>query len=318
MSRITIAIVTRNRSADLKYCLKILIPQLTRSEDILIVDNDSTDDTKRVVQTYAQKTSTKISYVFEKQTNISLCRNKALKESKGSWIAFIDDDCIPTKQWASSLRLAIKRFNSAAAIAGPNYPYDTKNSYSLATGFLYDFWTALNTQGDVIKNYEMLDTKNILYNKAFLKRNTIYYDTTLPLGEDCDLGIQIERKKGKAYYYLPMQVLHKHPSSATKYFISQLAYSLSAVKILEKWHPRTTVFAQKISTVSFLYHYRNHLRRADNVVHVYILILVTFAINNILFPIYSIPLFRSLLRPLTNAVFFLYLRRNKLSTTTAR
>lgn len=309
MSHITVAIVTRNRSISLSRCLHSLAPQMASSDEILVIDNNSADSTKKVIRSYKQKTVARLVYYQEKQIGISLCRNRAVEKSHGRWIAFIDDDCVVTKNWAEHMRRSFTYHPDAAAIAGPNKPQDKRNPYSLATAFLYDFWSTLSLKGNKIYNYEMLDTKNVAYRKSFLLKNAIRFDPALPLGEDCDVGIQIEKKGGKAYYNQHLAVLHQHPTSIKRYTITQLAYSLSAVQILIKWHPRKTKFAKNISLFSFLYQYKKNLKYAGSVPIFYIVVIMTLAVNKILFFIYSFDFFRRVLAPITKRVLSAYANR---------
>lgn len=59
--------------------------------ELIIVDDCSTDSTDVVVQKYLN--DTRIRY-YQNETNCgaAISRNKALKEAKGKWIAFLDSD----------------------------------------------------------------------------------------------------------------------------------------------------------------------------------------------------------------------------------
>lgn len=60
--------------------------------EMIIVDDCSNDDTENVVAEF-QKTDSRIKYLRnESNQGAALTRNKALREAKGRWIAFIDSD----------------------------------------------------------------------------------------------------------------------------------------------------------------------------------------------------------------------------------
>ena len=69
--------------------------------EIIIVDNNSKDNTPRIIKKY------KVVCLNEKKQSSYAVRNKGIKESKGNILAFIDGDCIPDKDW---LKNAIKHF----------------------------------------------------------------------------------------------------------------------------------------------------------------------------------------------------------------
>ena len=65
--------------------------------ELLIVDDCSTDNTDEIVASFKDD---RIRYFHnEKNSGAALTRNKALREAKGEWIAFLDSDDLwaPTK-----------------------------------------------------------------------------------------------------------------------------------------------------------------------------------------------------------------------------
>jgi glycosyltransferase involved in cell wall biosynthesis len=57
--------------------------------EILVIDNNSTDDTQATVNKFE---SLGIRYIFEERTCLSHARNRGAKEAKGEWLCYIDDD----------------------------------------------------------------------------------------------------------------------------------------------------------------------------------------------------------------------------------
>jgi glycosyltransferase involved in cell wall biosynthesis len=83
---ITIAICTYNREELLKHCLDSLLPQLNDKVEILVIDN-GTQKVKSLADKYPS-----VKYVSEPNTGLSYARNKAIKEARGKWLLYIDDD----------------------------------------------------------------------------------------------------------------------------------------------------------------------------------------------------------------------------------
>lgn len=71
------------------------------SWEILVVDNNSTDNTAKIVQEYQANWSKThpIRYYFESEQGIAFARRCAIKNAKGSLIGFLDDDNLPTPNW---------------------------------------------------------------------------------------------------------------------------------------------------------------------------------------------------------------------------
>lgn len=67
-----------------------VLNQTHQNWELIIVDDCSKDDTDRVV---AQFSDTRIRYLKnEKNSGAAVSRNKALREAKGRWVAFLDSD----------------------------------------------------------------------------------------------------------------------------------------------------------------------------------------------------------------------------------
>ena len=71
--------------------IECVINQTYKDWELLIVDDCSTDDTDEVVSRYL--TDSRIKYLKnEKNCGAALTRNRALREARGEWIAFLDSD----------------------------------------------------------------------------------------------------------------------------------------------------------------------------------------------------------------------------------
>lgn len=97
--QVTVAICTRNRTNDLKLCLDALMKLPQKGQEILVVDNDpSNDDTKKLVQQYAS-----VKYVVEKRRGLDFARNRAIQEASNDIVAFTDDDALVDPDWLEAL-----------------------------------------------------------------------------------------------------------------------------------------------------------------------------------------------------------------------
>jgi len=86
------------------------------------VDNDVNETAKSVVETYKQKSSFNIQYFVEPEQNISLARNKAVKNAKGNFIALIDDDEYPGPTWLLNFYKVLEEVK-ADGVLGPVVPH---------------------------------------------------------------------------------------------------------------------------------------------------------------------------------------------------
>jgi glycosyltransferase involved in cell wall biosynthesis len=113
-----VIVCTHNRAHRLEQTLNSL-QQMTVPFDLpwelIIVDNNSSDNTKKVIDNFINKSSLKIKYVFERNQGLSHARNMGIQEASGNIIAFTDDDCIVDRYWITSIS---KEFHADESIVG--------------------------------------------------------------------------------------------------------------------------------------------------------------------------------------------------------
>ncbi|SEA07976.1 Glycosyltransferase involved in cell wall bisynthesis [Eubacterium aggregans] len=87
---VSIIMPSWNTGAFIAESIQSVINQTYRQWELIIVDDCSTDNTDEVVSTFNDD---RIKYLKnEKNSGAALTRNKAIREAKGEWIAFLDSD----------------------------------------------------------------------------------------------------------------------------------------------------------------------------------------------------------------------------------
>lgn len=125
---ISIAICTYNRADLLQHTLNSL-RQLNVSEqtcwEVLVINNRCTDHTEAVVQQHSNDLP--IRHVREEEQGLSQARNRAIRESTGEVILFIDDDVLVDPEILNAYLEAACRWPSAGFFAGSVFPwYETE------------------------------------------------------------------------------------------------------------------------------------------------------------------------------------------------
>lgn len=106
MTDFTVAIRTYNSEASLPRVLDKLKTQV-RVEDIkleiIIVDNNSSDRTCEIIQDYQDNWNLPypLKYYCEPHQGAVFTRQRAIKEAKGNFVGFLDDDNVPNDDWIS-------------------------------------------------------------------------------------------------------------------------------------------------------------------------------------------------------------------------
>ncbi len=87
MPRVSIIIPTFNCARFIARTIDSVLNQTYRDYEIIVVDDGSSDDTANIVDDYGE-----VKYFYQSNCGVSAARNRALKESTGELIAYLDAD----------------------------------------------------------------------------------------------------------------------------------------------------------------------------------------------------------------------------------
>lgn len=121
MIELTVAICTYNGAARLPQVLDGLVAQIDTESfvwEIIVIDNNSRDRTADVVHQYQGWCTHPIHYYFEAQQGLAFARRLAIKKAQGDWVAFLDDDNIPSPNWVSAVYAFAQSHPQAGAYGG--------------------------------------------------------------------------------------------------------------------------------------------------------------------------------------------------------
>lgn len=178
-NHITVCICTFKRSGFLERLLCELDCQITEelfTYSVVVVDNDRMASAQNVIQSFRQKSKLEVQYFVEPEQSIALARNKAVENARGDFIAFIDDDEFPCKDWLLNLYKAYRNLN-ADGILGPVLPhYENDPPVWIIKGRFHERpshktgtvlpWTLTRT-GNVLLKRDLFDGKESMFRIEF-------------------------------------------------------------------------------------------------------------------------------------------------------
>lgn len=112
----SIIVCTYNRAESLRdtlHALKALQPAPGRAWEVIVVDNNSKDHTKAVVQE-AQRAWPLLRYEFEGAQGLSHARNHGIARARGEVILFTDDDVLPEPEWLETTLAGLQSYGADA------------------------------------------------------------------------------------------------------------------------------------------------------------------------------------------------------------
>ena len=118
---VTVAVCTRDRTADLAICLEALCQLDYPNLDFLVIDNaPSNDANERLVR----ENYSNVRYICEPRPGVSWARNRAIIEARGEIIACADDDVVVDPGWVRALAQVFADNREVMAVTGLIVPYE--------------------------------------------------------------------------------------------------------------------------------------------------------------------------------------------------
>src|SRR6266478_3372882 len=119
MIKISAIICTFKRPDYLRHALRSLCNQTLDRDafEIIVVDNAVEAETEHVVKRFQSET-VHLRYVTEKEVGLSRARNKGLKEARGRYIAYMDDDARADEHWLEALVRTFELKSPGSAAVG--------------------------------------------------------------------------------------------------------------------------------------------------------------------------------------------------------
>lgn len=175
-AHICVCICTYKRPELLKGLLKKLQHQKTGdvfTYSIIVVDNDDQLSADNVVKEIKKESIVTIEYYAETERNIALARNTAVKNAKGNFVAFIDDDEFPDDDWLFNLIKTGYDYN-AECILGPVKPFFAEIPPTwILKGKLCDRPTY---KTGTVLHWAETRTGNVLFNKNIFNEKDNIFD----------------------------------------------------------------------------------------------------------------------------------------------
>lgn len=259
---LTVAIPTYNGAERLPAVLEHLRAQIVPGSwrwEILIVDNNSQDETARVVQSWQStwELDVPLRYCFEPRQGLAYARMKAVEKGAGTLIGFLDDDNWPSQSWVV-----------AACQFGQDHPQVGAFGSQIQAEFEQpppDYFKAVQSFL-VIRNYSnqpkpyQPETLRLPAGAGLVVRKQAWLDSmpAQPLrtqrgGNDYEISLHMHRQGWQIWHNPAMQIAHHIPAKRVEPdYLRGLAfqYGLCTTELLmiaaNPWH-RPFILARNLA-----------------------------------------------------------------------
>jgi GT2 family glycosyltransferase len=173
---LSVVISTRDRPHLLERCLEALASQVRKPDEVVVVDDCSRTPVESLVRAAAGDLPVKVMRVKGGSVGPPVARNRGWRATSAKFVAFTDDDCRPSPEWALNL---LQNADENSVIVGRTIPDPTAGPAL----------SALDRSMEVEGEDGRFSTCNICYPRKLLEA-TGGFDPAFghSFGEDTDLG----------------------------------------------------------------------------------------------------------------------------------
>jgi glycosyltransferase involved in cell wall biosynthesis len=308
----TVAIPTYNGAKRFPQVLDRLLTQTGLENinwEIIVVDNNSYDNTFEIIQKYQKNcnrynSNFQLKYCLETEQGITFARLRAVSEAKGKFIAFLDDDNLPAPDWVLQSYLFGKEHPQAGAWSGQIHgAFEVKppENFSRIQAFL-----AIREHG---QEPYLFDADNLILppGAALVIRKQAWRESVpqqlslkgrigklMVSGDDLEILLHLHKSSWEIWYNPVMHVDHQIPHwRLEKDYLMNLArgcglciFQLRLINA-KNWQKPILIFRTILGNLRrILYHLIKYRGQLEN--NIIALFEIEFYLSSMLSPFYSL------------------------------
>lgn len=245
---------------------------------------------------------------ISKNPNPAFKRNLGAKLSKGNYLAFLDDDSYPHRNWLKNAFKIINKYKNITAVCGPCLTPPKDNIYQQASGLVWGSFLGSGGAGtyrNKIAKARFVDdfpSVNLIVNKEdFFKVKG--FDTHHWPGEDTILCLNLTKKLNKKILYHPSIKVYHHRREVIKKHLQQITrYALHRGLFARIYPENSRKIGYFLPSIFFLYIITLPLSKFYYPLYLYLILLFI----NLLINLFTNSLICSLLAMITIPATHLY------------
>ncbi|MEO6197796.1 MAG: glycosyltransferase family A protein [Dehalococcoidia bacterium] len=248
---VSVIVPTRNRADSLRQLLHSLSAQVYPAAriEVIVVDNESTDETEMIVGQAAAVAPFAIHYLRKQNDGPAASRNRGAEMATGDILAFTDSDCIPSPGW---VRTAIAAFKpEVGVVCGPIHPLEIGQEQPFFTHQIH----LVNREDGLYPTANVFYRRHVFLELGGFDEDMRAYSWGQPVGgDDTMMGWRVRRAGHTSQFADGAVVFHQAtPVSPRAYLFSTLA-----AQIL----PKLVVTIPELRETCFYHRYFLHKQSA--------------------------------------------------------
>jgi len=224
---ITVVIPAYNARATLGRALDSVLAQTRPADEIIVVDDGSTDDSVKIASRYCTHGLRLLS--LSERRGASAARNAGIVAATGTWIAFLDadDEWLPSKLERQVTAIDMNPGTSFVFCASEELTADGK---ALGDTFRNGIVTSGNEAWKALLACNFIATPTVMASRALLMKLG-GFDETLKVAEDQDMWIRLALAGPPVYVRDSLVRVHVQSKSLSSWSLAdQYVYTLPMIK----------------------------------------------------------------------------------------
>lgn len=208
---VSVVIPAYNEQEVIDQCLQSLVQQDYGNFIVEMIDDESTDSTKKIIQSYVDRYPERVVLHSYGKVGPGKARNLTCKNSKADVFAFTDADCFAESNWLSEIVKAISLEN-VGSTGGPHLAPQESTAFQRS---LEGFFKLSSPGMDFYKGPEgeIRETPhnplcNVAYQASLFRELNGFKEDLFP-GEDVEMDLRV-RQKGYRITFNPKAIVYHH------------------------------------------------------------------------------------------------------------
>jgi glycosyltransferase involved in cell wall biosynthesis len=188
---LTIVIPAYNEQSYLKACLDSIADQTIMPAEVIVVDNNSSDETVKIASEYSF-----VKILQEPNQGVFFAARRGFNAAKSDIIGRIDADTLLPAEWVETVLVHFQKEN-VAALTGPVSYYDMPLPHS---NYWFDHLMRAMTYNLAYDNSPFLYGSNLAIRRSVWRRIQSRLCTQQDIHEDIDLAIHVKDEGHEIIY----------------------------------------------------------------------------------------------------------------------
>lgn len=203
----SIIIPAYNEERFIRQCLESIVSQSCRPElyEVIVIDNGSTDATVEIAGQFA------VTVLIDTEKTVSGLRNLGASHAQGDVLAFVDADCIVSRNWLEQAMAHVDHDGVAMWGSAPLPP--------AKANWIYDTWAVVRLKHRTAGDIDWLESMNMFVRReAFLSIGG--FDESLETCEDVDISYRV-KTHGRIVSDPRISVVHLGEAASLRVFFKK-------------------------------------------------------------------------------------------------